>query len=260
MPDGAAIGSPPVELQGSTILVTGASGNVGSAIARALHARGASIKGAGRNVDALEELKRELGERVEALPGSLATGEDAHQLAERAGPVDGLVAVAGISPIGPLAEHTREEIDNTLDLNVRTGIHLARAVLPGMLERGRGHLVFISSVSGRAFSRGRSLYSSTSYALRGFAGCLRLDLEKTGVGVTTVYPGPIETPGDTELPGFKLDIPPARVAKAVVRGIEQDKGEIVVAPLVLRGALRLTAVAPRLGPPSPKDQTQEDMK
>lgn len=242
-----------MDLQGKSILVTGASGNVGGAIARALHARGATVKGAGRNVAALEALQRELGDRVETLPGTLASADDADGLAERAGPVDALVAVAGISPIGSFAEHTRAEIDGTLDLNVRVGLHLTRAVLPAMLERGHGHLLFISSVSGRAFSRGRSLYSSTSYALRGFAGCLRLDLQGTGVGVTTVYPGPIETPGDTELPGFKLDIPPERVAKAVVQGIEQNKDEIVVAPLILRTAVRLTAVAPRLGPPSPKD-------
>jgi len=242
-----------VDLQGAIVLVTGASGNVGGAVARALHARGAAIKGAGRNVEALETLERDLGERVETFPGTLESGDDAHALAEQAGSVDAMVAVAGISPIGPLVEHTRAEIDGTLDLNVRVGIHLAQAVLPGMLERGSGHLVFISSVSGKAYSRGRALYSATSYGLRGFAGCLRLDLLGTGVGVTTIMPGPILTPSDTEMPGFKLDIPPERVGKAVVRGIERNKPEIVVAPLVMRALLRVTAVAPRLGPPSPKD-------
>jgi short-subunit dehydrogenase len=242
-----------MELQGRTALLTGASGNLGGVLARALVGAGATVKATGRKAEVLEGLQRELGERLVPMPRELVTAQDAAALVGDAGEVDALVLCAGISPIGPLVDHTDEEVDRTLDLNVRAGIHLARAVLPGMLERRRGQLVFISSVSGKAYSRGRSLYSATSYGLRGLAGCLRLDLQGTGVGVTTVMPGPIATPGDTEMPGFKLDVAPERVAKAVIRGIERNKAEMTVAPIVLRAAVRLTAIAPRLGPPSPKD-------
>jgi short-subunit dehydrogenase len=242
-----------MELQGSRVLLTGASGNLGGVIAKVLHAQGATVIATGRNVEVLEGIKRELGDRVELLPRELVTAEDAAALVRDAGVVDILVLCAGISPIGPLVDHTDEEVDNTLDLNVRAGIHLARAVLPAMLERRRGHLVFISSVSGKAYSRGRSLYSATGYGLRGLAGSLRLDLSKTGVGVTTLMPGPIATPGDTEMPGFKLDVAPERVAKVMAHAIRRNKAEVVVGPLILRAAVRLTALAPRLGPPSPKD-------
>ena len=244
-----------MDLQGSTVLLTGASGNLGGVLARALHAKGALVKATGRKTEVLEGLRSQLGDRLEVLPRDLVSADDAKALVGDAGAVDVLVLCASISPIGPLVEHTDEEVDNTLDLNVRAGIHLIRAVLPGMLERDRGQIVVISSVSGKAYSRGRSLYSSTSYGLRGLAGCLRLDLDKTGVGVTTVMPGPIATPGDTEMPGFKLDVDPERVAKGIIRGIERNKAEVVVAPIILRAAVKLTSIAPRLGPPSPKEMS-----
>jgi uncharacterized protein len=250
-----------VELDGTPTLLTGASGNLGGAIARALHAKGAIVKANGRNVEALEALQRELGDRVELLPGNLETAAEAQELAERAGHVDVLVACAGISPIGPLERHPADELDQMLDVNLRAPMHLAGALLPAMKVRRRGHLLFISSVSGKSFTPSRSVYSSTSYGLRGFAGCLRLDLHGTGVGVSTILPGPISKPGDTERPEFRGDIPPERVAKAVVEAIEDDKGEVVVAPLVLKAIMAIGNAIPafnRFGPTEPEEPRSAD--
>jgi len=236
-----------VELQGKSVLLTGASGPTGQVIARELHSKGANLKVSARNVEALERLKGDLGgERVEVLAGNLETPEDARALAERAGDLDVLVSFAGISPVGPIEEHPTDEVERVIDVNLHAPIHLAQAVLPGMKERGRGHLVFFSSISGKSPSKGRSLYSAACYGVRGFANCLHLDLHGTGVDVTTIMPGPIVTPGDDEKPGFSLDIPPERVAKAVVRGIERNKREITVAPAVMKTFLAIGNLAPGL--------------
>lgn len=244
-----------MELNGTPTLLTGASGNLGRAIAAALVKKGALVKANGRNVDVLEALRRDLGERIEPLPGDIETSAGARQLAERAGAVDVLVACAGISPIGPLERHSPDELDSVLDVNLRAPIQLAHALIPAMKERGRGALVFISSVSGKSFTPSRSLYSSTSYGLRGLAGCLRLDLRGTGVGVTTILPGPMSKPGDTEKPEFRGDIAPERVAAAVVRGIERNQAEVVVAPFILKAMMGIANTFPffnRFAPTEPE--------
>jgi short-subunit dehydrogenase len=247
-----------MKLDGASTLLTGASGNLGRDIARVLIARGAIVKASGRNVEALEALRAELGERLEVLPADLETLDGIRELTERAGVVDVMVACAGISPIGPIEDHPSDELDNVLDVNLRAPIRLAHLLLPGMKERGRGHLVFISSVSGKSFTPSRSLYSSTSYGLRGFAGCLRLDLRGTGIGVTTILPGPMSKPGDTEKPEFRGDIPPEKVAAAIVRGIERNAGEMVVAPRALKAIMAVTNTFPvlnRFAPTEPEDAT-----
>ena len=244
-----------MHLVDAAVLLTGATGNLGKAVAISLAAKGALVKANGRNQEALASLQDELGDRVEVLPGKLENADDAHDLAERAGHVDVLVACAGISPIGPIEKHPTDEIDHVLNVNVRAPIHLARALIPPMTERGKGHLVFISSVSGKSFTPSRSLYSTTSFGLRGFAGCLRHDLHDTGVGVTTVLPGPIAKPGDTEKPEFRGDMTPERVAQSVIRGIERNKDEIVAARMVLKVLMGIGNVFPafnRFGPTEPE--------
>ncbi len=233
-----------MKLEGAAVLVTGASSGVGGAIVRALHGQDAHVKASGRNVAALEALRDDLGDRVDVLPAELETFQQAAALAERAGAIDVLVSCAGISPIGSLERHDGDELAHTLDLNLSTPIFLARSLLPGMKERGRGHLVFLSSVSGRSYTPGRSVYSATSFGLRGFAGCLWQDLHGTGVGVTTVLPGPIRKSADTERPEFRGDIEPERVASAVIRGIEKQRREILVAKLPLRVIVAIGSFAP----------------
>jgi short-subunit dehydrogenase len=118
-----------------------------------------------------------------------------------------------------------------------------------MVERGRGHVVLVSSLSGKAGSAGSSVYSATKFGLRGFAAGLREDLHRTGVGVTVVFPGFISEAGlfaetGVELPAWVGTRSPHDVADAVIRGIESGKPEIDVAPLSLRVGALATAVAP----------------
>jgi uncharacterized protein len=238
-----------VQLGGTTALLTGASGGIGQAVARRLHGNGARVLLSGRRADALDALRADLGGGAEVLVADLAERGAAAALAERAGAVDVLVANAGLPASGWLETFTPDQIDRALDVNLRAPIQLARALVPGMVERGRGHLVFVSSLAGKAASVGSSIYSATKFGLRGFAAGLREDLHGSGVGVTVVFPGFIRGAGmyaDTRvgLPPWVSLRSPDDVARAVVRGIETGRPEIDVAPL----PLRLGAVASALAP------------
>src|SRR5436305_8873700 len=123
-----------MHLDGTSVLLTGASGGLGRSIARALHDRGARLKLSGRRAELLEELNRELGERADLLPADLSDAGQVSEMAERADPVDVLVANAGLPATGRLERFSPEEIDRALDVNLRAPIQLARALLPGMLE------------------------------------------------------------------------------------------------------------------------------
>jgi short-subunit dehydrogenase len=238
-----------VEIAGSRVLVTGATGGLGAEIARTLHARGATVILSGRQLDVLERLKGELGERVEVVPADLSDRAAVAALVEAAERVDVLVANAGLSASGGLTSFEPDQIDRALDVNLRAPIQLARALVPAMKNRGFGHVVFISSLSGKVASPGTSLYSATKFGMRGFALALREDLDGTGVGVTTVFPGFIRDAGMFHDSGAKLPFyvgtkRPRHVARAVARGIEREKLEIDVAPLGLRVSARLAGVAP----------------
>jgi len=238
-----------VQLQGSTVLLTGATGGIGRAIAHALDARGARMLLSGTRVDVLDRLSGSLGGPAEALPADLTDAGEARELAERAGWVDVLVANAGLPASGPLDDFTAEELDRALDVNLRAPIQLTRALLPQMVERGRGHLVFVSSLAGKVASVGSSVYSATKFGLRGFAAGLREDLHGSGVGVTVVFPGFIGDAGmfadaGVALPSWVGTRTPGHVAEAVVRAIEHGPAELDVAPPALRAGALLAAVAP----------------
>jgi short-subunit dehydrogenase len=238
-----------VSLSASRALVTGASGGIGMAIARALHARGATVVATARRQEVLDGLRADLGDRLEVVKADLADRADVAALPDRAGRVDVLVANAALPASGAFDDFSGEEVDRALDVNLRAPLHLARELAKPMVGRGSGHLVFISSLSGKAASPGGSLYSATKFGLRGFALGLREDLAGTGVGVTTVFPGFIRDAGmfhesGTDLPPGVGTRTPDDVAAGVIRGIEGDKSEVDVAPL----GLRLGAMAAGLAP------------
>jgi short-subunit dehydrogenase len=239
------------ELNGSRVLLTGASGGIGRAIARALHARGCALVLSGRRVEALDQLAAELGERVEVAPADLSDAGEVEALLERAGHVDVLVANAALPGSGRLESFSPEQLDRALDVNLRAPMHMAHALVPRMAERGSGHLVFISSISAKAVAGGGAVYSATKAGVRAFALGIRDDLHGTGVGVTTVFPGFISDAGMWADSGLK---PPAGagtrspedVAKAVLRAIAKNPREIDVAGLVPRSGGWLLGIAPGL--------------
>lgn len=233
------------EIRG-TVLLTGASGGIGHAIARALAARGAELVLTGRRADLLEPLAAELGGRAVAL--DLADRDAPERLVAEAGDIEILVANAALPASGTIDDYTLEQVDRALDVNLRAPIALAKLASDGMARRGHGHLVFISSMAGRVAAGGSALYSATKFGMRGFALCLREDLAPAGVGVSTIFPGFIRDAGMFAKAGVRLPPgvgtrSPEDVAAGVVRAIEQNKAEVDVASLSLRAGAALAGVA-----------------
>jgi uncharacterized protein len=234
-------------LAGRTALLTGATGGIGHAIARALHRRGVQLILTGRRTEVLEPLAQELGAR--SLAVDLEQPGEVERLLGEVGHVDLLVANAAVPASGPLLDYTDEQIDRALQVNLRAPMILARHLAGTMVAQEWGHLVFISSLSGKAGSAGSSIYSATKFGLRGFGQGLRGDLHDTGVGVSVVFPGFIRDAGmfaesNVELPGFVGTSTPQDVGNAVVVAIEHDRGELDVAPLGMKLGSRFATVAP----------------
>jgi short-subunit dehydrogenase len=238
-----------VSLLDGRVLVTGASGGIGQAIARALAPRGASLVLSGRRLDVLKRLADELGAR--AIACDLSDRADLDRLVSEAGDIDVLIANAALPGTGFLTDLPQEHIDRLLEVNLRAPVALARALAPGMMDRRRGHLVFMSSLAGKAVSPASSLYSATKFGLRGFALALRADLRPYDVGVSTVAPGFIRGAGmfaeaGVQLPWFVRTRSPEQVAAAVILAVERNRAEIEVAPPSLRLGAAFASVAPAL--------------
>ena len=236
-------------LSGS-VLLTGATGGIGQAIARAVATGASHLIVSGRRGEVLEPLARELGARP--VSADLSQRDEVERLAERVGPVDVFIANAALRAGGLLTEFSQEEIDEMLEVNLRAPIALARALAPAMVERGRGHMVFISSLQGKAATPVASVYCAAKFGLRGFALALREDLRADGVGVSVILPGFIRGAGmfadsGTTLPPGVGTRSPADVAGAVISAIERNRAEVEVAPLPLRLGTAVASVAPAFG-------------
>jgi len=236
-----------MNVNGSRVLITGATGGIGAALARALHARGARLVLSGRRVDVLTGLATELG--ALAIAADLSRRAEVERLASEAGDVDILVANAALPASGRLLELTQSQIDTMLEVNLNAPIALVRALAPAMVSRGRGHVVLISSVSGKAAAPASSVYSAAKFGLRGFAHGVRADLRRSGVGVSVIMPGFIRDAGMFADAGIKLPpgvgtSTPEEVAAGVLTAIERNRGEVSVAPIGVRAGAGLAAVFP----------------
>jgi short-subunit dehydrogenase len=225
-----------MDLSGRSALLTGATGGLGRAIAAALAARGAKLLLSGRKPEALQALAAELpGEEHRVLPADLAEPGAAEKLAAEAGAVDVLIANAGLPGTGRLPDFSTEQLTGTLRVNLEAPILLARVLEPAMLAQGSGHMVFISSLSGKSATPLSSIYNATKFGLRGFALGLRADLDPQGIGVSIVSPGTIREAGmysdsgAPPIPGLGTGTP-QQVAAAVIKAIEKNKVEVAVAP------------------------------
>ena len=236
-------------LVSGNVLLTGATGGIGHAIARTLSSRGASVTLTGRRSEVLDPLAAEISGR--AIACDLSRREEVTRLAQDAGTVDVLVANAALPASGELTDLTQDQIDRMLEVNLHAPIALARALAPGMISRGRGHMVFISSLSGKSAQPASSIYAATKFGLRGFALALREDLRPHGVGVSVVLPGFIRDAGmfaeaNVQLPRGVGTRSPEDVAAAVVKAIEHNRAEVEVAPFGVRLGATFAAVAPEL--------------
>jgi short-subunit dehydrogenase len=238
-----------VNLAGRSVLLTGATGGLGHAIARRLRAAGAELVLTGRRTEVLEPLAAETGARSLAL--DLADADAVARLAAECANVDVLVSNAGLPGTGQLSSFSVEEIDRALAINLRAPMVLARVIGERMVARRSGHMVFMSSLAGKVGTPRSSVYSATKFGLRGFAQSLREDLRPSGVGVSAIFPGFVRDAGMFHDTGAKLPpgvgtVSPEAVADAVVRAIERNRGEVDVAPVGLRAGAMAAGLAPDL--------------
>jgi 3-oxoacyl-[acyl-carrier protein] reductase len=187
------------DLSGKMALVTGASGGIGGAIARALHAQGAHVVLSGTREDALSALRAELGERASIAPANLADGAAVDGLvaaAEAAAglELDVLVSNAGVTRDGLILRMKDEDFAQVLKVNLESYFRLARSALRGMMRRRRGRIIGITSVVGVMGNAGQTNYAASKAGMIGFTKSLAQEIASRGVTANCVAPGFIESP------------------------------------------------------------------
>jgi short-subunit dehydrogenase len=237
---------------GTRALVTGASKGIGLATSRLLVQRGATVGMVARNA---EELQRRAGETGgNAYPADVTDPKSIEAAVSRfaeGGGIDLLIANAGVAHYAPFAEQDLDDAEQMVAVNVLGTIYTVKAALPLMLDRASGHIVIVSSGAGLRAFPWAAVYGATKAADKGFAEALRHELSGTGVSVTTVFPGEVETDLHSHqrdrLPDWRSnddELPPDRLAEAIVTGVERDERSVFV-PGVVR-VLGLNGIAPRL--------------
>jgi 3-oxoacyl-[acyl-carrier protein] reductase len=180
-------------LAGRRALVTGASGGIGSAIARALHAQGAEVALTGRRREALDALAAELGDRASVEVAELTDSASAERLVAAADPVDILVNNAGITRDMLALRLKDADWDAVLETNLTSTFRLSRAALKGMLKRRRGRIVNITSIVGVTGNAGQANYAAAKAGLIGMSKALAQEVAARGITVNCVAPGFIDT-------------------------------------------------------------------
>jgi short-subunit dehydrogenase len=220
---------------GTRVVVTGASRGIGAAVADAFEARGCEVGRVSRSG---------------TISANIGDPESIESALEDFGPIDVLVANAGIAHYLPFAEMPLETVDELTRVNWLGTVYSVKAALPGMLPRGRGHIVIVSSGAGIRSFPGAAVYGATKAAQRGFGEALRHELKGSGIGLTMVYPGQIRSALHDHEKGrmpdwYKLDraAPAEPLAAALVEAVEKDRREVFYPPNV-----RLLRIAHGLRP------------
>ena len=191
------------DLTGKTALVTGASGGIGAAIAKTLHAQGASVVLHGTREERLAALKAELGERAHIVTANLGDREAVANIiaeaTEKAGPISILVNNAGITRDNLAMRMKEEEWDAVIDVNLTASMILCRTAMRGMMKARHGRIISISSIVGVIGNPGQSNYAASKAGMIGYSKALAQEVASRGVTVNVIAPGFIETPMTDEL-------------------------------------------------------------
>lgn len=249
------------DLRGRTALVTGASGGIGKQIARALAGAGTNVVVSGRREETLGALVDELGAlgvRAAAVPADLSDLAQTETLIDRAeaglGPLDVLVNNAGVEITSAFTRLTREELGSVVDLNLTAPLLLTHSVVPGMLARGQGHVVFIASLAGKLGPAFQEPYAATKAGLIALTQSLRSEYVHAPVGFSVVCPGFTAGEGmyqrmaEQGLVSNRLmgTTTTDKVAAKVVEAIRADRPEVIESGAPIRPMLALGQLAPRL--------------
>jgi 3-oxoacyl-[acyl-carrier protein] reductase len=237
-------------LDGKTALVTGATGGIGGAIARTLHAAGADLVLSGTRVDVLHTLAGELGERVRVCPADLRDPSAPEALVAAAGPLQILVNNAGFTRDRLALRMTDDDWQSVLDVDLTAPFRLVRAALRGMLRQRAGRIVSIGSIVGATGNAGQANYAAAKAGLAGMSRALAQEVGARGVTVNVVAPGFIETPmtdalGEAQRTTLAARIPlgrlglPADVAAAVLYLVSDEAGWVTGTTLHVNGGMAM---------------------
>jgi short-subunit dehydrogenase len=239
-----------MQLTDAVVLVTGASAGIGHAAAARFAARGAKVLVHGRDLERTQKVADEVGGRP--LIADLALPPDRQRLVAEAldafGHVDVLVNNAGFGYAGAFSDMDVDVIRRLIEVDLLAAIELTRSLLPGMVQRNRGAICFVTSIAGRTGVAGEAVYSATKAGLDTFADSVRAETARAGVSISVVVPGVVDT-GFFETRGSPYGrtrprpIPADTVADAVVRAVERDRAE-EWRPRWLRIAPTVRALAP----------------
>jgi NADP-dependent 3-hydroxy acid dehydrogenase YdfG len=241
-------------LRDCVAIVTGASSGIGRATALALAREGAYVVLAARRLAALEQVANEiqrLGRESLVVSTDVTIQDQAQRLVEKTMArwerVDILVANAGAYIRGRVTMLTPDDFERALAVNFYGALYCVYAVLPHMLARRRGHIVLVNTVDGKKAIPPDAPYVSSKFALAGFGEVLRQELYATGVYVTSIFPGRVDTPMIEHLrvPWVSAKIPADSVAGAIVRSIKKREPEVVV-PTLARALIYLNTFFPLL--------------
>ena len=240
-------------LDGKLALVTGATGGIGAAIARTLHAQGANVVVSGTRREALEALAAELGERAHACPADLrdpAAPDALISAAEAIGPLSILVNNAGLTRDMLALRMKDEDWQAVLEVDLTAPFRLARAALKGMLRRRAGRIIGIGSIVGATGNPGQANYAAAKAGLAGMTKALALEVASRGITVNLVAPGFVETPmtaalTETQQAKLKESIPlgrmgtPADIAAAVAYLASDEAGWVTGATMHVNGGMAM---------------------
>jgi 3-oxoacyl-[acyl-carrier protein] reductase len=242
------------DLSGKSALVTGASGGIGAAIARALHARGAAVALSGTKVEVLEALRTELGERAVVTPADLADTAAAESLLKQAedalGQVDILVNNAGLTRDALALRMKDEDWQTVLEVNLTAAFRLARAALRGMMRRRWGRIVGITSITAVTGNPGQANYAAAKAGLIGLSKALAAEVASRGITVNCVAPGFIATAMTealspeqsqrllTAIPAGRMGSP-ADVAAAVLYLVSDEAAYVTGQTLHINGGMAM---------------------
>lgn len=225
------------------VVITGGSQGIGAAIAREAAAYGARVSLIARGEEALHETAESIAADVRwqacDVTDTHALNSALEAVESEAGPCDVLVCCAGIVLPGRFRDVPIGEFVAQLQVKVQGSVAAVKSVLPGMVQRGAGHLVFISSTAGIIGVPGYTGYAATKFAIRGLAESLRYEVEPHGVKVTVLYPPDTETPGfaaenlrkppeTAAISGRIKPFPASLVAKKLIHGLENNKRDVTV--------------------------------
>jgi len=246
-------------LSASNAILTGASKGLGVHIARSLAKEGVNLVLTARSADALEQVREEMltyDVKAEVIPADLIETDQIDSLIAEAekklGPIDILINNAGIEISTPYEEFSPDDIQKMITLNLTVPMLLARAVMPGMLKRKRGHIVNISSLAGKTGFPTQTPYAASKAGLNMFTHSLRVELADTQIGASVVCPGFVSDDGmyarmeERAGPAPKTMKPttPEKVAEGVVRCIKKNISELIINPLPMRPMFMLQEAMP----------------